>query len=74
VDLTGEAASEHSFGFASIEQLKSWVYSMQHRDSLDAEGFKVSVFEAIGAVGDTQCVYLRESRGENIETLDLTQI
>ena len=64
----------HFFGFTSLEQIKFWIHTTQARDRIDAEGLVVSVFEAIGYAGDTQAVYIRNSRSDTTETLRLTEI
>lgn len=71
---TKAGRGSYRFGFSSLPQLKRWVFSQKARDRIDAEGLVISVFEAEGYDGDTQCIYHEDTRGETIETLRLTEI
>jgi hypothetical protein len=74
-DLDEDFELEHFyFGFTSIEQLKFWIHNDEDRTAIDKEGLVVSVFWAEVYAGDTQCVYLKSSRGETISKHRLTEI
>lgn len=49
------------YGFASIEQLKSWIYEEQWRWILDGSGYQVTVWEGPAAHGDTQAVFVKSA-------------
>ena len=63
----------HQFAFASLEQLKFWIYRASIRRALADAGLQVSVISAMGVAGDTQAVFLPETR-EDIEVLSLKEI
>jgi len=49
---------EWRFGFASIDQLRMWIYRQEWRDSLHEQGLYVSVISAEYVhVGETQAIY-----------------
>jgi hypothetical protein len=74
-DLDEDFELEHFyFGFTSIEQLKFWIHNDKDRTAIDKEGLVVSVFWAEVYAGDTQCVYLKSSRGKTISKHRLTEI
>lgn len=63
-----------SFTFASLEQLKFWIYREDWRKELDENGFRVSVYETDSAkIGDTQAVFLK-SQAKLEYTLSLLEI
>lgn len=63
-----------SFAFASLEQLKFWIYREDWRKKLDENGFGVSVYETDSAlIGDTQAVFLK-SQAKLEYTLSLLEI
>lgn len=47
------------YGFASIAQLKRWLFHPEVRRELSARGLRVSVYEGPCAHGDTQAVFVR---------------
>lgn len=62
------------FGFSSLDQLKRWIYRDDWRSKLDAAGFHVSVYSAVGAcIGDTQAVFLLH-KSICVNQLRLTEI
>ncbi len=63
----------HKFGFTSLEQLKCWVFSKGARQQLADAGFTIAVFEAEAYAGDTQVIYVPETRVD-LDTLSLTDI
>lgn len=61
------------FGFGSIAQLKAWIYRDDWRESLHAEGYHISVFEAQGRIGNTQAIFQWNTRKEG-HSLSLLEI
>jgi len=66
-------SSNFRFAFASIEQLKYWIYRTEWRKILHDKGLKIAVIEADGFHGDTQAMYEKESRVD-IEFLSLVEV
>ena len=72
-EIPGKERDMYYFGFASIEQLKFWIYQKECRELLHEEGFKISVYEGNIKHGDTQAVI--HIKGKTlVETLNLTEI
>lgn len=66
--------TKYRFAFASLEQLKFWIYREDWRKELDENGFRVSVYETDSAkIGDTQAVFLK-SEATLEYTLSLLEI
>jgi len=61
------------FAFKNIEQLTNWIYKEYWRQKLQEYKFVVSVIEAEGWYGNTQAIFIRDTRVD-IETLQLTEI
>lgn len=58
-----EAPDELLFGFASMEQLRFWIYKHEWIQRLKDEGFKLSVYEVEdgwAAHGRTQAVFIKD--------------
>lgn len=73
--LSGEI-DEQIFGFASLEQLRFWIYKTKWRKSLKSEGFRVSVYEVPvehALVGDTQAIFVRPE-ATLVDHLDITEV
>lgn len=49
-------ASEFIFGFSSVDQLRRWLYNDSWLESLDKEGFVLSIYEGDVRHGHTQAV------------------
>lgn len=52
------------FGFGSVEQLKAWIYNDKWLIDLDAEGYRLAIFEAKGCIGNTQAIFKWQTREE----------
>lgn len=49
------------FGFASIEQLRRWIYQTEWLETLHEEGFVLSIYQCERShIGDTQAVFHKE--------------
>lgn len=62
--LSKDERDPYHFGFASMEQLKFWIYMQEWRTELESEGYRVSVYSvspSCALVGETQCVFLPEA-------------
>jgi hypothetical protein len=62
-----------NFGFASLDQLRFWVYKRVWREDLHKYGLSIKKIKAKGVLGDTQAVFLPETR-EDIETISLLDV
>ncbi len=74
--LTSDQKDPYRFGFASLEQLKFWIYMQEWRTELEAEGYRVSVYlvpSKFTMVGETQCVFLPEE-ATKLHTMSLLEI
>jgi hypothetical protein len=62
------------YGFASIEQLKFWIYTEEARDVIAERGLVIYVYDAEEAyIGATQATFNPET-ARHVETLDLRTI
>lgn len=63
------------FGFASIEQLKRWIYKGEWRYDLSHEGFRISVYECEEAYcGRTQAMINKKKKYELVSKMSLMEI
>ncbi len=62
-----------NFGFASMDQLRFWVYKREWREDLHKKGMSIKRITANGVHGDTQAVFLPETR-KDIETISLLDV
>lgn len=72
--VTGSDNMDLRYGFASLEQLKFWIFSDEMRQEIAREGFVIHVLEASETyVGDTQATYHPDT-AQFIEILELTEV
>ena len=71
----GMPAYVFNYGFASLEQLKMWLYQNEWRVALSDAGFHVAVYNCLkdAYVGDTQAVFIKQ-HATLVETLHLCEV
>jgi len=64
-------SNEFRYAFGSMDQLEKW-FDLEVRKSLSALGFRIAKFVAVGGVGETQAVYLKDTR-KDVAFIKLTE-
>ncbi len=74
--LGGGERFRYRFGFASIDQLLSWIYMDEWHQEIHSAGFKVYVYsvpDAYVCIGATQACFHQE-HGELISVVDIVDL
>ena len=65
---------QYSFGFSSIEQMRSWVSTNEWREELHAHGFMINMYLADDShIGDTQAIF-HKGRAVKVGTISLNTL